>query len=72
MCKSQMKSDLVLNDLWANIDGTVFKSKTNADVWVNTDWKAIALINMSIPHEQLNHLKRATTSKQAWDTLEDV
>jgi len=62
MCKTQMKSALVLNDLWPNVDGIVVKSITNADVWVNTDSKALALINMSITYEQLNHVKRATTS----------
>jgi len=50
MCKTQMKSALVLNDFWLNVDGAVMKPITNAGgyVWVNTDSKALALKNMNI------------------------
>ena len=36
------------------------------------DSKALALINLSITHGQLNHAKRVKTSKQAWDGVKAV
>lgn len=73
--KVQMKSVLVFNDLWAYVDGTVVKPEDNvAEVadWTKKDAKALALINLSITHSQLNHVKKATTSMEAWDALKTI
>jgi len=48
MWKVQMKSALVLNDLWPYVDRTTVKPIINADAWVKNDSKALALINLSI------------------------
>lgn len=67
--KVQMKSVLVFNELWSYVEGTQEKMESNAQEWTNKDSKALALINLSITHGQLNHVKRTTTSKDAWDIL---
>lgn len=67
--KVQMKSVLVFNELWSYVDGTLVKPEENAQEWINKDSKALALINLSITHSQLNHTKRAMTSKDAWNML---
>ena len=70
--KVHMKSVLIFNDLWSYVDGTEVKTDANVADWTKKDSKALALINLSITHGQLNHVKRATTSKQAWDGVKAV
>lgn len=70
--KVQMKSVLVFNELWQYIDGTDVKPLANAQDWIKKDSKALALINLSITHGQLNHVKKAATSKKAWDGLKAI
>lgn len=70
--KVQMKSVLVFNDLWKYAEGTEIKPAADAQEWIRKDSKALALINLSITHSQLNHVKKATTSKEAWDGLNGV
>lgn len=70
--KVQMKSVLVFNDLWKYAEGTEIKPAADAQEWIRKDSKALALINLSITHSQLNHVKKATTSKEAWDGLKTV
>jgi len=70
--KVQMKSILVYNDLWQYVDGTEIKSPENAHDWIKKDSKALALINLSISHSQLNHVKKAETAKGAWDCLKGI
>ncbi|KAL0116419.1 hypothetical protein PUN28_009806 [Cardiocondyla obscurior] len=70
--KIQMKSVLVFNDLWKYTEGTEIKPTADAQDWIRKDSKALALINLSITHSQLNHVKKATTSKEAWDGLKAV
>lgn len=76
--KVQMKSVLVFNDLWKYAEGTETKpladteTKPLAQEWIRKDSKALALINLSITHSQLNHVKKAVTSKEAWDGLKAV
>jgi hypothetical protein len=70
--KVQMKSVLIFNDLWGYVDGTEVKPEADAQDWTKKDSKALALINLSISHSQLNHVKKAATSKQAWDGLKAV
>lgn len=70
--KIQMKSILVFNDLWQYVDGTEMKPAENAQEWLKKDAKALALINLSITHGQLNHVKKAVSSKEAWDGLKAV
>ncbi|KAL0117638.1 hypothetical protein PUN28_008790 [Cardiocondyla obscurior] len=67
-----MKSVLVFNDLWKYTEGTEIKLTADAQDWIRKDSKALALINLSITHSQLNHVKKATTSKEAWDGLKAV
>jgi len=63
---------LILNDLWQYVDGTVDKPITNAVAWMKNDSKPSAMINLSIKSGQIHHVKRATTSKRAWDILKDI
>jgi len=70
--KVQMKSILVFNDLWQYVDGSEVKPAENAQEWLRKDSKALALINLSITHGQLNHVKKAVSSKEAWDGLKAV
>ncbi|CAK9830520.1 Retrovirus-related Pol polyprotein from transposon TNT 1-94 [Anthophora retusa] len=70
--KVQMKSILVYNDLWSYVDGSEARTETNTQEWDKKDSKALALINLSITHGQLNHVKKAKTSKDAWNTLKEV
>lgn len=71
--KVQMKSVLVFNDLWQYVDGIEVRPTENAQEWVRKDSKALALINsVSITHGQLNHVKKAQSSKEAWDGLKAI
>jgi hypothetical protein len=67
-----MKSVLVFNDLWQFVDSTEVRSPQNTQEWIKRDSKALALINLSITHSQLNHVKKAASSKKAWDALKIV
>jgi len=64
-----MRSVLVFNDLWHYVDGSEVKPNVNAQDWLKKDAKALALINLSISQNQLNYVRKAETSKQAWDGL---
>jgi len=66
-----MKSILVFNDLWQYVDSTEVKPAVNVNEWVRKDSKALALINLSITHGKLNHVKKASL-KEAWDRLKAV
>lgn len=45
------------------------KNEQNQAEWILKDEKALALITLSVKSSQLNHIKRAQSSKEAWDTL---
>jgi len=70
--KVHMKSVLVYNDLWQYVDGTEVKPNENAHDWIKKDSKALALINLSISHSQLNYVKKTETAKGAWDCLKGI
>ncbi|KAL0281564.1 UNVERIFIED_CONTAM: hypothetical protein PYX00_002512 [Menopon gallinae] len=67
--KLQMKSVLVINDLWSCVDGTDPKPEKECDKWSRKDGKALAMINLSVSPSQLNLIAKAETSKEAWDLL---
>lgn len=68
----QMSSILICNDLWQYVNSECEKSEENAQEWVMKDRKALALIHLSVTKTQLNLIKKAKTSKEAWDTLKDA
>ncbi|CAK9796277.1 Retrovirus-related Pol polyprotein from transposon TNT 1-94 [Anthophora plagiata] len=70
--KVQMKSVLVFNDLWQYVNGDEKITDANAHEWTRKDSKALALINLSVTYGQLSHVKKATTSKEAWDGLKEI
>jgi len=70
--KIHMRSALILDDLWQYVDGTAVKPTTNAEKWMKNDWKASKMMNLNITSGQLHHIKRAITSKQAWDILKNI
>jgi len=70
--KIHMRSVLLLDDLWQYVNGTAIKPTTNAEAWMKNKSKALTVMNLSITPEQLHHIKRTTTSKQAWDILKDI
>lgn len=69
--KMQMRSVLIYNDLWGYTSGEIVQSTTEAGAsnWTNKDEKALALIVLSVSKPELGHIRKATTSKQAWDEL---
>jgi len=69
--RMQMKSVLIYNDLWGYTSGEVARPETKIQMtsWTNKNEKALALITLSISKTELGHIRRATTSKQAWDEL---
>ncbi|XP_067215707.1 uncharacterized protein [Linepithema humile] len=70
--KIQIKSVLVCNELWKYTSGTEIRTPENSDVWTSKDEKALALILLSISKNQLNHVKKATTSHEAWEKLTNI
>lgn len=63
----QIKSVLVCNELWKYVTGTEVKTESNAIAWTMKDDKALALIVLNISRGQLNLIKKAGTSKEAWE-----
>ncbi|XP_054010889.1 uncharacterized protein LOC128893723 [Hylaeus anthracinus] len=70
--KVQIKSILIYNDLWQYVVGSEVKPEENPQEWIKKDGKALALINLSVTHSQLLHIKKANTSKEAWDKLKII
>lgn len=67
--KIQIKSVLVCNELWRYTSGIETRTGENNDVWLLKDEKALALILLSVSKSQLDHIKKATTSHEAWEKL---
>lgn len=70
--KIQIKSVLVCNELWKYTSGTETRTAENNDVWTSKDEKALALILLSTSKSQLNYIKKATTSHEAWEKLRNT
>lgn len=70
--KIQMKSILICNDLWQYVSGKEEKTPENAIAWENKDEKALAQIILGVSSLQLNHVKKAQTSQEAWTVLERI
>lgn len=70
--KIQIRSVLVCNELWKYTSGTEIRTIENDNVWTSKDEKALALILLSISKNQLTHVKKATTSHEAWDKLRSI
>ncbi|CAK9833204.1 Retrovirus-related Pol polyprotein from transposon TNT 1-94 [Anthophora retusa] len=70
--KIQMKSVLRFNDLWGYVNGTVPKPEENCAAWITKNEKALDVITLSIQPDQYNHIKRAKTSKEAWEMLKGI
>ncbi|XP_071579377.1 uncharacterized protein [Temnothorax nylanderi] len=69
--KMQMRSVLIYNDLWGYTSGEIVRPEAEASAsnWTTKDEKALVLIILSVSKAELGHLKKAVTSKQAWDEL---
>ncbi|KAK2579421.1 hypothetical protein KPH14_002633 [Odynerus spinipes] len=67
-----MKSVLRFNDLWGYVNGNVVKPEENNAEWIKKDEKALDLITLSLQTNQYNYIKKANTSKEAWDTLKGI
>ena len=70
--KLHMRSILIYNDLWPYTNGIRIKTEENEQEWISKDEKALALIFLSVHQSQLNHVKKAKTSKEAWEKLKMV
>ncbi|XP_070158031.1 uncharacterized protein [Polyergus mexicanus] len=70
--KIQIKSVLVCNELWKYTSGTEIRTTENSDMWTSKDEKALALVLLSISKNQLNHIKKATISHEAWEKLRSI
>lgn len=70
--KIQIKSILICNELWKYTSGAEIRTTENSDVWTLKDEKALALILLSTSKNQLNHIKKATTSHEAWEKLKST
>lgn len=67
--KLNMRSILTVNDLWGYTDGSIVKDPQTPGDWDTKDQKALALIILSTSKGQIQHIKKAKTSKEAWDVL---
>ncbi|XP_017754502.1 PREDICTED: uncharacterized protein LOC108546766 isoform X2 [Eufriesea mexicana] len=65
-----MRSALIYKDLRGYVNETESKAKQNDAIWVRKDEKA--LIFLSITKNQLGHVKRAETSREAWESLNNI
>lgn len=70
--KIQMRSVLIVNDLWGFVSGETVSTQQNEAEWKTKDGKALALITLSTSKNQLTHIKKAKTSNEAWLELERV
>lgn len=70
--KIQIKSVLVCNELWKYTSGEEIQTSENSATWISKDEKALALILLSTSKTQLNHIKKATTSHEAWEKLKNI
>ncbi|KAL0267069.1 UNVERIFIED_CONTAM: hypothetical protein PYX00_009436 [Menopon gallinae] len=70
--KIQMKSVLIINDLWPYVDGSVPEPTSEKELWTKKDSKALAMICLCVSQKQLNYVENARTSKQAWDALREA
>lgn len=69
--RMQMKSVLIFNDLWGYVDGSIERPTdgNGQTQWKIKDEKALALIILSVSKNELGHIRRMTTSKEAWEEL---
>lgn len=70
--KIQMRSVLVVNDLWGYVNNEITITEANQTEWKIKDRKALALIMLSTSQNQITHIKKAETSAEAWAELEKV
>jgi len=70
--KIQMRSVLIVNDLWSYANGDVVPMSETEAEWKVRDGKALALILLSTSENQVNHIKRAVTAAEAWSGLEKI
>lgn len=66
-----MRSVLIFNDLWGYVDGSIERpiDGNGQTQWKIKDEKALALIILSVSKNELGHIRRMTTAKEAWDEL---
>ena len=59
------------NELWGYTSGKIVKLETEAEAlnWTAKDEKALALIVLCVSRAELGHIRKAKTSKEAWDEL---
>lgn len=71
-----MKSVLIHSGYRKYVNGELVKNPTWAEdkklEWDGTDEKALATIMLSLKSSQLNYVKNCTTSKEAWEKLNEV
>lgn len=70
--KIHMKSVLIHADLWGYVSGQIMipaEEPLRAER-INKDQKALSMILLSMKRSQLNCVKNATTSREAWSCLE--
>lgn len=65
----QMKSLLITLDMWDAIQNLCPTEESKRVVWMATDQKALAMINLSVRPSELINIKDCTTAKGAWDSL---
>lgn len=72
--KVQIKSVLVFNDLWGYVSGVIPKPTEAEKIaeWAVKDAKALALITLSVKENQISYIRKAETSKAAWESLQKV
>jgi len=70
--KIQMRSVLVVNDLWGYVSGEIAPTEASQAEWKQKDRKTLALITLSRSQNQITHIKKAETSAEAWIELEKV
>ncbi|UYV79912.1 hypothetical protein LAZ67_18001028, partial [Cordylochernes scorpioides] len=72
--KMQMKMILIHSDLWEYANSIRIKPETEVESneWEKNDQKALATIVLSLSPPEIIHVKKCTTSAEAWKNLNKV
>lgn len=69
--KFKMELLLIKEELWDQVKTTVPTEAAAASAWKKKDDKARATICLLVEDSQLMHIRKATTAKEAWDSLKE-
>lgn len=71
----QMKASLIKCELWKYVNGTDTQPEPSASgyaIWKLNDEKALSKLILSISTSELKHIKKCSTSREAWLELKMI